>query len=284
MIVDWLDYREKLGIGFCDEEKFQYFKLKIFNVLNSVADSTYSGFMECDEYYEFCNTTGISLNLSYSSDYCGKERLNHCLSVIERTNSLVTFLAYYIAFVNSTETKKSSGNRWNRIDFSNLLCRMLKETHIPFDLIENNEEYFVFPKGAEELDDALVSEPLNWLEDYPDAHKAFIKALKAYSEVNEDNASDVADLFRKTLETFFQEFFGGGKSLENYKSDYGAHLKTLGVPKEISGNLETLLQAYTNYMNNYAKHRDATSDTVLEYLMYQTGNIIRLLITLKGEK
>lgn len=281
MIVDWLDYREKLGIGFCDEEKFKYFKRKIFNVLNYIADSTYSGFMECDEYYKFCNTTGIPLNLSYCSDYCGKERLNHCFSVIERTSSLTDFLAYYVAFVNSTEVKKSSENRWNRADFSDLACRMLREAHIPFDFIENDEEYFVFPKGAEELDDALVSEPLKWLEDYPDAHKAFIKALKAYSEATEDNASDVADLFRKALETFFQEFFGGNKSLENYKGDYGAHLKTVGIPKEVSGNFETLLQAYTNYMNNYAKHRDATSDTLLEYLMYQTGNIIRLLITLK---
>ena len=122
-----------------------------------------------------------------------------------------------------------------------------------------------------------------WLESYPKAHKAFIKALKGYSEASNDNASDVADLFRKALETFFQEFFGGGKSLENYKGDYGLYLKDYNVPKEISGNLETLLQAYTNYMNAFAKHRDATSDTVLEYLMYQTGNIIRLLITLKRE-
>jgi hypothetical protein len=58
-------------------------------------------------------------------------------------------------------------------------------------------------------------------------------------------------------------------------------LKSQGVPKEVSGNFETLLQAYTSFMNNYAKHRDATSNRLLEYLMYQTGNIIRLLITLK---
>ena len=32
--MDWLDYREKLGIGFCDEEKFKYFKTKMFNELN----------------------------------------------------------------------------------------------------------------------------------------------------------------------------------------------------------------------------------------------------------
>ena len=34
-------------------------------------------------------------------------------------------------------------------------------------------------------------------------------------------------------------------------------------------------------MNGYAKHHDKTELNVLEYLMYQTGNIIRLLITLK---
>ena len=37
-------------------------------------------------------------------------------------------------------------------------------------------------------------------------------------------------------------------------------------------------------MNNYAKHHNKTSRNVLEYIMYQTGNIIRLLITLKQEE
>lgn len=50
---------------------------------------------------------------------------------------------------------------------------------------------------------------------------------------------------------------------------------------KIACGCKPLLQAYTSFMNNYAKHRDATSNRLLEYLMYQTGNIIRLLITLK---
>lgn len=57
-------------------------------------------------------------------------------------------------------------------------------------------------------------------------------------------------------------------------------MKGKGVPKEISSNSETLLQAYANFMNAYAKHKDATSNNVLEYIMYQTGNVIRLIITL----
>lgn len=36
MHMDWMDYREKLGIGFCDESKIEYFLTKIFNVLEAV--------------------------------------------------------------------------------------------------------------------------------------------------------------------------------------------------------------------------------------------------------
>ena len=42
--------------------------------------------------------------------------------------------------------------------------------------------------------------------------------------------------------------------------------------------------SYYKFINNNAKHHDRTEQKVLEYLMYQTGNIIRLLITLKQEE
>jgi hypothetical protein len=34
-------------------------------------------------------------------------------------------------------------------------------------------------------------------------------------------------------------------------------------------------------MNSYAKHHDKAGENALEYIMYETGNIIRLLINLK---
>ena len=67
------------------------------------------------------------------------------------------------------------------------------------------------------------------------------------------------------------------------KSEYGDYLKEKGVPSELSNNFEKLLDLYTKYINNYAKHHDKTSKNVLEYIMYQTGNLIRLLITLKQD-
>lgn len=283
--MDFLDYREKLGIGYCDKEKFNYFLVKIFNVLNEVSEYMYSGCVSCDEYYSFCNLTGSQYDYSLSDDYSSHDRFIRCLTILNHHhNCLEEFLAYYIAFTNSIETEKPLSENWTRESFANLLVDMLTEAHIQIDLIVNDNEYFAFPKGAKELDDALVSQPLDWLRDYPVARKAWIKALKDYADEVDEKASDIADKFRKAEETFFQDFFGGNKSLEHYKGEYGNYLKENGVPKEISGNFETLLQAYTNYMNNFAKHRDATSDNILEYIMYQSGNIIRLLLTLKQEE
>lgn len=132
--MDFLDYREKLGIGCYDGEKFTFFLTKIFNFLNGISEYTYSGCVTSSEYFSFCNLTGSRCNPQLSADCQNRERFNECLTILDR--------------------------------------------------------------------------------------------------------------HRNRLEEF-------------------------------------LLQAYTSFMNNYAKHRDATSNRLLEYLMYQTGNIIRLLITLK---
>ena len=175
----------------------------------------------------------------------------------------------------------------NQQEYRNLgdmLRHNLTEARIPYELLEDDDGLFVFPKGAQEMDNALVSEPLSWLQTYPKSHTAFTKALKEYSEATASNASDVADKFRKTLETFLREFFNNSAPLEKNKVEYGRYLKSRGVPAELTGNMETLLQAYANFMNGYAKHQDATSVNVLEYIMYQTGNIIRFLITLKQEE
>ena len=271
--MKWTDYREALGIGFSDEKKADMLARKI-NIFISVGalNENYS----MGDYCRFCLMTALPY---YDSGEPRKKVADLFYSSMFSVQKLTIpeMLSYYIAFVNSQED--CDGNHKN--DLMGVLICFLDDLNIPYELLQDEDGYFIFPKGVPEFDNALVSQPLHWLSKYPNAEKAWSKALREYSEATSANASDVADKFRKALETFFQEFFGGNKSLENYKASYGAYLKANGIPKEISGNLETLYQSYTNYMNNYAKHRDATSDKVLEYLMYQTGNIMRLLITLK---
>lgn len=269
--MKWVDYREKLGIGFNDEQKFQMLKNQFGVIIDGLDE---------DNYYK-------SINYKCYALMVGEPILSASASAglkmsILSSKNLTELISKVVAICNSYSPYQSNLSRGKLFEF---LCIPLERMQIPYEVIQDEDGYFIFPKGAKELDDALVSQPLEWLKEYPLSHKTFIKALKDYTSATEETASEAADSLRKALETFFQEFFGGSKSLENYKSGYGGFLKDHGIPTELANNFQTLLDSYTNYNNNYAKHHDKTSMNALEYLLYQTGNIIRLLITLKnGEK
>lgn len=275
--MDFLDYREKLGIGFCDEEKIGF----VITNLISYAKVRFS-YIGVEQFVYYVLDTGSPIRqkeLTIGDGMMDEDRGNAIVNILlAHQGVLEDFLSYFIPLINRCDEETQAEHK-------RFLETIFKTAHIPYEIFKDKDGYFIFPKGAEELDSALVSQPLKWLSTYSITYTAFVKALRAYSEATPNTASEVADKFRKALETFFQEFFGGQKSLENYRSNYGKYLKDQSIPKEISGNFETLLQSYTQFMNNYAKHRDATSDKVLEYIMYQTGNIIRLLITLRqGEQ
>ena len=63
------------------------------------------------------------------------------------------------------------------------------------------------------MDKELVSKVLLWLEEYQKSYKVFLKVIKSYFKLTDENASVVADLFRKVLKTFFYST----KLLENLK-------------------------------------------------------------------
>lgn len=273
--MDWINYREKLGIVFSEDSKYEHFLIKIFNMLGNIDCK-----LDPNHYFRFCNMTGSMLQRTYLKKSYAEQRYEHIISIFKQhSDKCSEFTAYYMAFLNTMGNEPYQESK--KEFFKKILYNQLRECHIPFDILEDSDGCFVFPKGAKELDSALVSEPLDWLMNYPVAHKAFANALKEYADATEDNASAIADKLRKALESFCQEFFGGQRGLENYKSDVGSFLKNEGVPKEISGNFEKILNSYCLFINRYAKHRDATSDKILEFILYQTGSFIRLLITLK---
>ena len=270
--MNWVDYREKLGISFSDEDKFDLCRNRIRNLLPGIEK-----YYNENSLFHYANVVGELFD-----SYHGYQTnpLSSAIHSICKVQSITEMLFKYMALVNSLdyENDKELKERLEEYLIS-ALTGTFEHFKIPLEIVRDKDGYFAFPKGVKEFDDALVSEPLAWLSDYPLSEKAWGKALRSYS--NGDDPSQVADLFRKTLETFFGEFFQSKKTLENLKSEYGKFLKEQGVPAEIAGNFETLLHAYTQYMNGFAKHHDKTSINVLEYLMYQTGNIIRLLITVR---
>ena len=274
--MKYIDYRKKLGLGFDDTEKANRAMSQIHNYLDNE-----SIVFSRDDEIAFCDEIGVQAHEEedvFNMDFSLKKPsgLQIVWQYLKDDKNLTSFISKYVVLINTYQGAKANRNKLLK-----KLESVLADCEIGYEILTDSDGVFVFPKGAQELDNALVSEPLGWLNAYPKTKKEWIDALKDYSNLTDANASDVADKFRKALERFFQEFFGSSKSLENMKSEYGAYMKTKGVPSEISNNLETLLQSYTNFMNGYAKHHDKTGKNVLEYIMYQTGNVIRLLITLE---
>lgn len=279
--MDFLDYRKKLGIGFCDEEKYRYFLARIHNILNMIAEGYDFETVSPEEYAAFCDLTGTAIDYeALNNTYTCRERYKHCLATLDRHNrDLRDFLSYYIAFANSIKAKKEDENAWTRGNFIAILTKALEESHIQFETLVDGEEHFIFPKGAIELDSALVSQPLEWLKDYPKSHKTYCTALRQYSDGI--FIRDVADNLRKTLEGFLQEFLCNDKNLETNKNEICKYLGAQGIDAGISGLFQPLINAYKNINDRIAKHNDKVDKKMLEFLLYQTGVLIRMVLTVK---
>lgn len=136
--------------------------------------------------------------------------------------------------------------------------------------------------GAKEFDDALISEPLEWLKDYPKARKTYVIALQQYSDGQ--YIRDVADNLRKAFEEFLKEFLGNNNDLNKNKKEVETYLKAQNAAPQLVSMLVSLISHYYMLNNEVAKHNDKMDDKYLEFLLYQTGIFIRMLIITKTEK
>ena len=97
--MEWLDYREKLGLGFNDKEKEKYFYAIISNELRTIFESG-ECVISADEYFKFGNMTGTIVKLNGMLNYYIDEFSEIADILLNRVKSLNEFLAYYIAFLN----------------------------------------------------------------------------------------------------------------------------------------------------------------------------------------
>lgn len=50
----------------------------------------------------------------------------------------------------------------------------------------------------------------------------------------------------------------------------------------ISGLFQPLINSYKNVNDRIAKHNDRVDEKLLEFLLYQTGVLIRMVLSVKG--
>lgn len=283
--MEWLDYREQLSIGFNDEKKGSMCVSRIQNDLDELFENRQKtdngltfldGIFDYDaiskeEYHMFCQMTGTRYGgvLSFPKDEIRKTLESH-------EEDFHDFLSYYMAFINCL-TDRPKGIK--KQELLNILEKAFAESRLKYSVLKDEGEFFVFPKGAKELDRALVSEPLEWLDEYPLTKSTFVIALKQYQDGV--YIRDTADNLRKALEQFLQEFLGNKKNLENNRTEICRYLGSVGVDGEIAGLFQPLINTYKNINDKYVKHNDLIDKRLLEFLLYQTGILIRMVLVVK---
>ena len=268
--MKWIDYREKLGVGFNDNQKYKMLSAMLKNYVDNVIEENYGE----SSYFNYCQMVGEDY-YDYNRPYQYlRDSLNRC----ESTEELVAkFIALYNTY--SPEYRGYSGNIVEKGHILRCLKESLEKLNIKYQIFKDEDGIFIFPLGAKELDDALVSEPLEWLKGYPKARKTYSVALQQYSDGK--YVRDVADNFRKAFEDFLREFLNNNNDLNKNKKEVEAYLKEQNADPQLTTMLVSLISHYYLLNNEVAKHNDKMDARYLEFLMYQTGIFIRMLIVVK---
>lgn len=269
--MDWNSYREILGIGLNDEEKFKLAKRRVLNFVKLLQNNRF--IYDEVSYYRFSNVVGCKYNDSYT--------LVHLEDYFNNVDDHRVLIFSLVAWANTIdlslipEYKRADGYLTKEFVI-NFVKGLVKEVNLNMEVIEDEDGVFVIPKGCSEFDIALISEPFVWLKDYPESKKQYTRILRAYE--NGEYTRDIADNCRKLLEQFLQEFFDNKSNLENNLKNVGTHLKEKGLSKELTNMVQTLIDYYKKYNDSNAKHNDLVPENALEYIIYQTGLFIRLLL------
>ena len=270
--MKWVDYREKLGIGFNDNQKFKMLSAMLKNYVENIIEENYDENL----HWNYCQMVGEDYR-DYLSPY---QYLSESLG---RSNSIEELVAKYIALYNTYSAGYRSYlyNEVSKEQVLECLKESLERLNIKYEIFEDEDGIFIFPLGAKELDDALVSEPLDWLSDYPNTRKIFTIALQQYS--NGQYVRDVADNLRKSFEEFLKEFLNNNNDLNKNKKEVESYLKEQNAAPQLITMLVSLISHYYLLNNEVAKHNDKMDARYLEFLMYQTGVFIRMLIVVKKD-
>ena len=139
-----------------------------------------------------------------------------------------------------------------------------------------------YPKGSKLLDEKVVNDVLDWLTLYPKVQENFKSALEKYQD--KIYQRNLIDDLRLSLELLLKNILNNNKNLEKQKKDLCEQLEKKNIPKQLRNMYWKLIDYYTDYQNNYAKHEDKVDSSEIEFIIYLTGTFMRFLITLEDTK
>jgi len=147
---------------------------------------------------------------------------------------------------------------------------------VPIEIKQTKTDILFYPAGAKLLDKKLVNDNLDWLSKYPESYEAFKNALLNFGKKGEER--NVVDNLRLSLELLLKDVVKK-QSLEKQKEEVGKYLKEKNVSVEVSNMFWTILNYYSKYQNENAKHGNTVPASEVEFMLYLTGTFMRFFLT-----
>jgi hypothetical protein len=159
--------------------------------------------------------------------------------------------------------------------------KVISISTLPYNVSISNGVLQVFPVGCSMLD-KLVNDVLGSLSRYKDSYKQFSDALALYSSGKYDR--QFCDSLRHSFESLVRSVTGKSVRLEKSFEIIGLYLEKAGVSKFVRNAFEKFVDLYCHYQNNQVKHGDNVKQVEVEYILYQTATLMRLLLVVAESK
>jgi len=268
-------FYKRWNVELSENEKWNNFKNRI---LNSFISNLANNFLDddvCDE--EFFKLIGIHKR------YAKLDTLTFSLSGKSFEDCLT-----YKYFTEQTDIKKLllgiEAITWmetvkleNKLNFIREIDEIIKITNIPIELKLVNSEIVLYKSGAKLLDENTVNDNLDWLVQFPPIYDTFKQGLTEFGVIGRER--QVIDNLRLSLELLLKEKLNNSKSLENQQAELGKYLKSKSISSEISNMYWVIIDYYSKYQNNKIKHSSDANPGEVEFILYLTGTLMRLLLT-----
>lgn len=267
-----------------DEEDKEQLKNRCLAVINNYLNSISEYYSREYEISRFCSDVEIQLGVRASNDQYAdfsRTKLFRMLNSLDlNTKENYNLFMYFIEIVLNYEYVHFEDEEIN--SFIIRIAEVLKISNANVMVCKNGNNYELYPMDTEFLNGALIVDVLSWLDEFEQSKKSFAKAIR--TKRTESNYRSIIDELRLSIELLFKQLFKNEKSLENQTENIGRYFKENNISIEISNMYIKLMDLYTKFNNNNAKHNDNIKEIEIDYMIYLTGNFIRLIVLIEKNK
>lgn len=146
----------------------------------------------------------------------------------------------------------------------------------------------LYPNISPVHDKQSKDEMLQWLYPFKPVYEKYEKSVSLLRKNNPSDYRDIVDNARYALELLMKEILENDKPLEKQNDYLGKYLEERNIHTELRSLFCQTVNYFVKYNNDWAKHPDKKgyhpSLSEVEFIVYQTGTIMRLLTQLEDER